>query len=106
MSSGKTALKSVAPNAPEKIFDWPEAWKKIWPNLFKGGGDPPTPSPPGGAELLKRALHLVPKLVTGGRPLLESPHQRAWASVRHLQKYSGIHNCTSGIMWCIRKTRS
>ena len=26
-----------APNAPKKIFDWPKARKKIWPNLLGGG---------------------------------------------------------------------
>ena len=24
--------------APKKVFDWPKAWKKIWPNLLRGGG--------------------------------------------------------------------
>ena len=53
---------SLAPKAPEKIVDWPKAWKKIWPNHSKGRGGgvgaPPPPPPPGpsGAELFKGAL--------------------------------------------------
>ena len=46
--------------APKKIFDWPKAQKRIWPNLLTGGGSrgaplPPPPGPPGGGELLKGA---------------------------------------------------
>ena len=36
-----------APKAPKKIFDWPKARSKIWPNHLKGGGglEPPPPPP-------------------------------------------------------------
>ena len=46
-------LKYLAPEAPENIFDWLKAQKKIWPNLLKGvcvgpgvGGVCGTPPPP------------------------------------------------------------
>ena len=45
----------LVPKAPEKIFDRPKAWKKIWPNLLGGGGGG-HPPPPSGAELLGEAL--------------------------------------------------
>ena len=31
-------LGQLAPEAPEKTFDWPDARQKIWPNLWRGGG--------------------------------------------------------------------
>ena len=45
-----------APKAPKKIFDWPKARKKIWPNVLREGGGG---APPSGAELLKGALRMA-----------------------------------------------
>ena len=54
-------LNQLAPKAPEKIVDWPKAWKKIWPNLLRpleGGrwvGPGGAPPPPQWCRVVKRS---------------------------------------------------